>query len=376
MGKAIITMTRVLVAGAVLAWAAPAAAANGVVGPGNCNEAGFDSVLAAVDGSGGGTITFNCGNATISFTSYKQIAHAVTIDGGGTITLDGGNNSPLLQVYASAQVTLKRLTLQHGINSASHAIENFGVLVLDQVNVLGNVSNAAAVMNSGTLIVRASTFAGNRNTSANDDGGAINHQGSLLRIDRSTFSGNMATRNGGAIYSSAPLTISNSTFNGNVATSGGGALYHTNTGATHLSYVTIAGNSAAYGAGFYADGGGNDSLLIDRSVLSGNTTGNCDGVFGSGGYNLSSDSHCGGAFTATGDLNSQNLPMGALAANGGPTQTMLPQAGNPALNHIPAAQCSIPVDQRGAGRPAGAACDSGAVEVGGVLDLIFYDGLE
>ena len=49
------------------AFALPAWAANGVVGPGNCNQAGFDSVLAAVDGSGGGTITFNCGTATIVF---------------------------------------------------------------------------------------------------------------------------------------------------------------------------------------------------------------------------------------------------------------------------------------------------------------------
>ena len=64
-------------------------AANGVVGPGNCNYAGFSSVLATVDGSGGGTITFNCGTATITFAGYKQISNAVVIDGGGTITFDG-----------------------------------------------------------------------------------------------------------------------------------------------------------------------------------------------------------------------------------------------------------------------------------------------
>ena len=67
-------------------YAAEVAAVDGVVGPGNCNEGGFDSVLATVDGSGGGTITFNCGTATIVFTAYKQIANAVVIDGGGSIT--------------------------------------------------------------------------------------------------------------------------------------------------------------------------------------------------------------------------------------------------------------------------------------------------
>ena len=86
-------------------------AANGTVG--TCTEAGFTAVLATVDSSsGGGTITFTCGPATIPFTSYKQIANAVTIDGGGTITFDGGNASPFLQISSTAHVLLKRLTFQ------------------------------------------------------------------------------------------------------------------------------------------------------------------------------------------------------------------------------------------------------------------------
>src|SRR5690606_30151516 len=113
--------------------AGPALAADGVVGPGNCNEAGFDAVLAAVDGSGGGTITFNCGTTTLQVTGRKEIANRVTIDGGGTITFDGGNSSAFFQVYASAKVVLRRLTLQHGIFNAIHALENFGLLTLDRV---------------------------------------------------------------------------------------------------------------------------------------------------------------------------------------------------------------------------------------------------
>ncbi len=352
----------------------PAVAANGVVGPGNCNESGFDSVLAAVDGSGGGTITFNCGTVTLPVTHYKQIANAVVIDGGGTVTLDGGNASPLFQVYSSARVTLGRISLQHGINGAAHAIENFGILVLDQARVLDNVSNAPALMNYGTLVVRASTLSGNHNNGGGD-GGAIDHQGAFLRIDRATFSGNSAVGNGGAIHASADMTITNSTFSGNTA-SGGGAIYQAGSGVATIVHATIAGNSAGYGAGIYRDDNGSGTLTIARSLLAGNSTGNCDGVLTSGGYNLSSDNHCGGAFTAPGDLNGQALAMGALANNGGPTQTLLPQAGNPAINHVPAAACSLPVDQRGGGRPFAAGCDSGAVETGAVLDLIFYDGLE
>lgn len=340
-----------------------------------CNETAFSNALSAVDGGGGGTITFLCGTTNIPITSYKAIAHTVVIDGGGTIGLDGQNSSPLFQIYASAKVTFKRLTLMRGINGDVHAIENFGMLTLDQARVVSNVSDAAAVRNYGTLIVRASSFVGNQNNDTAEDGGAIHHEGEFLRIDRSTFNNNSAVGNGGAIYSGAPMTITNSTFNANSAF-GGGAIFQQGLDHSRLSYVTVVGNSASYGAGIYNDNTAGSVLRIDRSLLAANNTGNCDGVLSSGGYNLSSDTHCGGAFTATGDLNNQTLAMDALANNGGPTQTMMPQASNPARNHIPLGQCSIPVDQRGAGRPSATGCDSGAVEVGGSFDLIFYDGLE
>ncbi len=52
---------------------ADAGAIDGVVGPDNCDEAGFSSVLATVDGGGGGTITFDCGDATFALTGFKTI---------------------------------------------------------------------------------------------------------------------------------------------------------------------------------------------------------------------------------------------------------------------------------------------------------------
>jgi predicted outer membrane repeat protein len=356
-------------------YAAQAAAVNGVVGPGNCNEAGFNSVLATVDGSGGGTITFNCGTATIPFTGYKQIANAVTIDGGGTITFDGNNASPLFQVFFSSTTTLKRLTLRRGVLGDVHALENFGTLVLDRVRVIDNVSSESPVMNYGMLTVRSSTFSGNRATSSTlGDGGAIANPSGEVQVSGSTFNGNSAARYGGAIYSEGPLSVTNSTFNANSGSAGGGAVYQTGNGASEIDFSTLVGNTAPYGAGIYNEGSGNASLTISRSILAANTTGNCDGVLLSGGYNLwSGPQNC--AFSQPGDAQA-TLTMGALAANGGPTLTMLPAAGNPAINHVPSAQCPIHVDQRGAGRPFGAGCDSGAVEVGSPIDVIFQDGFD
>ncbi|MEO7431991.1 MAG: choice-of-anchor Q domain-containing protein [Dokdonella sp.] len=357
----------------------PAAAI--VVGPGNCNESGLSSALAAVDTPSGGTITFNCGTATINFTSGKQIANTVTIDGGGTITFDGGNAHGFFQFFFSSHVTLKGLTFQHGIlSNGVRALENIGALRLDHVKVINNNSTRGPVLNSGTLDVVWSTFSGNSATSGTDgDGGAIENNGGSLSVLASTFNGNTAAHQGGAIFSNSDFSITNSTFNNNTGTGGGGAIYQEQGGNSILSFSTVVGNhSPVFGAGVYNDGGGSSqgTLTIFSSIVSGNETGNCDGLLQTGGYNLSNGTGCGGVFTGTGDLINQNLVMGALTNNGGPTQTMLPAAGNPAINHVPSGVCQLQYDQRGGGRPTGAACDSGAVEVGATIDLIFADGFE
>src|SRR5205807_8153922 len=50
---------------------------------------------------------------------------------------------------------------------------------------------------------------------------------------------------------------------------------------------------------------------------------------------------------------------------GGPTWTMLPQRGSPALDAVPASHCTLTTDQRGRPRPDEAA-DSGACDIGAV----------
>ena len=82
-----------------------------------------------------------------------------------------------------------------------------------------------------------------------------------------------------------------------------------------------------------------------------------------GGGNFSTDPSCGfrGGTTFVGDL-----ALGALADNGGATQTIALLSGSVAINAGINATCvAAPVsglDQRGTGRPQGAACDSGAYE--------------
>jgi predicted outer membrane repeat protein len=469
---------------------ADAGAFDGVVGPGNCDEAGFSSVLATVDDSGGGTVTFDCGDdATFAFTSYKTIQNAVTIDGAGRVTIDGGGSSAFFQVAANASASLRHLTLQHGAFAGSHALENRGHLMLWDVRVIFNTSSESPVFNYGRLDVLSSTFGSNAssgpggaisntnetpggtgeggvlvvaystfeaNTSASTggaiynydaftllrdvtlngntataggavdafgggfnamastfgdnhategEGGAIRQQYTTLYLEGSnivdntaatnggglrclieptgfstlyatTFAGNSAGGAGGGVYSECDLTLADVTFNANVADANGGAIDVVGTGSASLDFATIDANTAALGGGLHAGAGG--AIAIGHSIVSANAGGNCAGALTSSGYNLSDNADCAAAFTATGDVLDASLPLMELGDYGGGPLTQPPASDSAAFDHIPADAChpSPLRDERNAIRPVGEGCDSGAVELGGVVDSILISLFE
>jgi hypothetical protein len=137
-----------------------------------------------------------------------------------------------------------------------------------------------------------------------------------------------------------------------------------------LIYSTVVDNSATVGANVFV----HQSSFIFRNsfgsvvALPQGGGDNC-GFQGtpattSSGYNFSDDDSCN--FTEpTDNVADGNDPMlGALADNGGPTQTMLPQPGSPLIDAIqPISECQVDVDQRGVPRPQIKGCDTGAVEV-------------
>ncbi len=250
-----------------------------------------------------------------------------------------------------------------------------------------------------TLIVNDGTFSGN---SATNNGGAIyTENGHILTINDTSFSGNSSTY-GGAILAFGTTTVTNSTLNNNSATTSGGGIY--NGGTATLSNTTLSTNSATYGGAIFSDG----TTTVTQSTISGNTgTTYGGGIFGySGGtylagvllhkgssgencivqlgsfydnfYNLSDDTNCG--FFQPGSANNISLQLGSLQNNGGPTRTILPNLGSPALDRIPNGTaisnngtsyvCNqnaqpLDTDQRGEPRPSilSGKCDVGAVEV-------------
>ena len=237
-----------------------------------------------------------------------------------------------------------------------------------------------------TLTVTDSTIKGN---STNSDGGGI-YNGGTLTVTDSTISGNTAHRTtagqfsfggeGGGIASSTDLpdtdpandpddttTITNSTISGNTVTGEGaigGGVYNS-FGLTLIKNSTITNNEAPDGRGSGVASRGSDLFAsaeteVLSSIISANTNTDVDfltdfgtptNTFLSRGYNLIGDGNATGAFINTGDqiIGNDSPGLGALADNGGPTQTHALQEGSPAIDR--GNSFGESKDQRGQPRP-------------------------
>ena len=164
---------------------------------------------------------------------------------------------------------------------------------------------------------------------------------------------------GGVNLAGRDNVITNSTIEGNLAEIGGGIMHFFNK--LTMTHATIARNHATL------DGGISYSteiltLLFRNNILAENSHGNCIGLFAlsyvaGSGHNLTDDATCD--FTAPSDFANVDAKLGALGNHGGPTQTIPPLAGSPALDG--GSNAGILVDQRGVTRPKFADFDIGAV---------------
>lgn len=215
------------------------------------------------------------------------------------------------------------------------------------------------------------------NEARGEGGGVAVVEGADLIVRRSTFSGNRAER-GGAISMRAPQTpggrlggraaILNSTLSGNSAVEGG-ALWHWAEQAESLSitHSTLAGNSSERGAGIYNERG---SIAIAATLFGNALHGdNCGGerVDDRAG-NQADDATCGSDFAALTGLDP------ALEDHGGPTLTHALVPGSSALGAL--RLCRTALDQSGL-RRADLRCDAGALEMTAFPVIeVFEDGFE
>jgi hypothetical protein len=258
-----------------------------------------------------------------------------------TTIIDGAYAAKVVFIpNSSAIVALTNLTIRNGYGGGG-GIRSAGTLSVTNCNINGNLAGgegstvAAGVYNSGNMTITNSTLSGNTGNGQFVEGGAIYNTGTLT-INKSTLSKNTATATvfggGGAIYNSGgTVTLINSTFSANTAhPSGGGGLYN-GSGSVAINNSTFGGNTAqgGFGGGIYVKAGA--KVTIQNSIVANSTAGgNCSGAMTSIGYNLSTDKTC--TFNHVGDLINTNPKLGALASNGGPTQTMALPSGSLAID--------------------------------------------
>jgi hypothetical protein len=297
-----------------------------------CTEQGIRNAIAA----GGGPYTFDCeGPTTVVTEATILIDNDVILDGEGNLTVDGDEDHPVFLVGDGITAELRGLTVTRGFGGYGEfgGIYNFrGTLTLTHSTVSGNFSEVGAIYNSGTLTLTHSTVSGNRGGYA------------------------------GGIHNEGTLTLTNSTLSGNTAVFGG-AIF-TFGGTATLTNCTVSGNGADESGAFFGGGVTLTNTLVDEDDCGGAT---------SGGGNLESPRDTCGFDQPTDQVSvtAEQLALGPLQDNGGPTLTHALGAGSVAIDQIPEGDCvdadgqPLTTDQRGEPRPetGGTLCDVGAFEV-------------
>ncbi len=310
------------------------------------------------------------GTATVTETSFTDNSAAYN---GGAIDSGDANGTGSLTVTGST-FSGNTATMGDGgaINNGDYS--GSGALTATSTTFSGNASSGdGGAIDSGdntghgSLVVTGSTFT--TNNADQNDGGAIdsgdNGGTGTLTATSSTFSANGAASDGGAIDSgddsaSSTAAIVASSFAANTLTN------TTNTSPTHDGATLDNG-----------DNGGTSTLTVAADIFDGSCDNTAGGTWVDDGYNVGSDASCFSPAVPGTDSDSAGSALasllGPVAANGGPTQTMLPLAGNPSIGIVPnptsasfdgtsLALCPT-TDQRGVESVPGQACDAGSVQV-------------
>ncbi len=363
-------------------------AATGSVGANSsCSSPGYvgathASIQAAINAASSGDTIRIC-SGTFAVSTRLNVAKSLTITGNGAALsiLDGGGAVQIMIVQdnniddASSgdeiTVNINSLTFRNGnaqqVGSLGECVDG------------NRCGGGLFAENESRVHITDVHFKDNR---SNFIGGgfarflsASNYPNVPSTIDSSTFEGNMALLDGGAIATlfGFGLTVSRSTF------------YQNGLENTHMA------RSATAVIANFANATINDSTIVDHEApsgqtvlfgditlnrtlvaqLTGSTTSICNGsqTMSGGRANLVTDGSCTGVTQSPASAGAGNsarvshsdLKLGAIGYHGYDTRTIPLLAGSAALNYWTGGSCTG-TDQRGISVPQGASCDVGAYE--------------
>ena len=294
----------------------------------NLADSGLGTLRSALaNADDGAVITFDpsLSGATITLNNTLTINTSLTIDASalpGGVQINGNGSVQIFNVASTATVFMNSLTITNGYCT----------------------NDGGGIYNAGTLTLTNCILSGNSATIG--DGGAIyNTLYATLTLNQCILSGNSAGFGGGIDNYAGTLTLNQCTLSGNRATAGGGGIL--DHGPLALNQCTLSGNSATDGYGGGIGNGPEGTLAMSNAIVAGNSGTDIDGY----------------AAVTYGGYTGPAPDLAPLGNYGGPTQTMPPLPGSPAIGAGSVAANNFSTDQRGYARTQNGLLDLGAVEL-------------
>ena len=358
------------------------------LGTGACITSSTACSLAAAVGKAeahavhGSAVTIQLAPGTyppVAITGGSETSLTLAGAGAASTALSGEGQSQTLSISAGkkvAAVTIEHLTLEDG-NVESTIGGNLYVGAIPTLELIGDTvtGGQATGGGGGIAIAAADTVDISESTISEDADGALQLQdgAAAVNVDASTFTANPeGAIEIGAGAAGSSLEIENSTIAGNL----GGAMTWNAPGEAAIYGSTLSGDTGK--AALALDSStGTTEVQLGGDILSENED-SCaiggEGEFLDDGYNLAEEDSCGLTQpTSKSTLTASELDLGALAGNGGPTETQRITSASVAHDVVPiGAQLGEdgPVlcagsDQRGIARsqPGASSCDAGAYQV-------------